>query len=75
MDEPHKYRVGDMVTMSASVLRPLAGPQEFEVLRLLPERDGELQYRVKTAGEGHERVVRESELFPPGGVHEPAAER
>ncbi|HEV2699877.1 MAG TPA: hypothetical protein VGU90_17930 [Terriglobales bacterium] len=28
----------------------------------LPERDGEFEYRVKSANGPHERVVRESEL-------------
>jgi len=28
----------------------------------LPEREGEFEYRVKSANEPHERVVRESDL-------------
>jgi hypothetical protein len=28
----------------------------------LPERDGEFEYRVKSANEPHERVARESQL-------------
>jgi hypothetical protein len=28
----------------------------------LPERDGELEYRIKSVNEPHERVVRESQL-------------
>jgi hypothetical protein len=28
----------------------------------MPERDGELQYRIKSAAEGHDRVALESEL-------------
>ena len=32
--------------------------------KLLPERDGELQYRIKDAAEDHERVAGESELAP-----------
>jgi hypothetical protein len=71
----HKFQLGEIVSMAPSVLRPLAGPQSFEVTRLLPERDGELQYRVKSTGENHERVVRESELFAPGGVPETAEGR
>lgn len=66
----HKFKLGDIVSMAPSMLRPLAGPQVYEVTRLLPERDGELQYRVKGVDETHERVVRESELFAAGGVPE-----
>jgi hypothetical protein len=34
----------------------------FEVITQLPERDGELEYRIKNSTEPHERVARESEL-------------
>ena len=30
---------------------------------IVPKRDGEFQYRIKSASESHERVARESELF------------
>jgi hypothetical protein len=35
---------------------------DYEVMRRLPSRDGEFQYRIKSTGEPYERVVRESEL-------------
>jgi hypothetical protein len=34
----------------------------YKITKLLPERDGELQYGIKNAAEDHERVVGESEL-------------
>jgi len=34
----------------------------FEVVKQLPERDGEFEYRIKNVAEPHERVARESEL-------------
>jgi hypothetical protein len=34
----------------------------YEIRKQLPERDGELQYRIKSAAEEHERVALESEL-------------
>jgi hypothetical protein len=34
----------------------------YEILKQLPERDGELQYRIKSAAEQHERIALESEL-------------
>jgi hypothetical protein len=34
----------------------------MHVTRKLPERNGEFEYRVKSANEPHERVVGESEL-------------
>ena len=34
----------------------------FEIVRLLPPSEGEFQYRIKSADEPHERVVKESLL-------------
>ena len=35
----------------------------YKITRLLPECEGELQYRIKNAAEEHERVASESELY------------
>jgi hypothetical protein len=32
------------------------------ITKILPERDGEFEYRIKSVNEPHERVVRESQL-------------
>jgi len=32
------------------------------VIKVLPDRNGEREYRIKSAGEEHERVARESDL-------------
>ena len=34
----------------------------YEILKQLPERDGELRYRIRSAVEEHERIALESEL-------------
>ena len=34
----------------------------YEIKRMLPERNGEFQYQIKSINEPHERVARESEL-------------
>jgi CheY-like chemotaxis protein len=58
----------NMPGMSGLELLPKAKalrPDNFEVptiLKQLPERDGELQYRIKSAVEEHERIALESEL-------------
>jgi hypothetical protein len=36
----------------------------YEVVHVLPVRNGEPEYRIKSAHEAHERVARESELTP-----------
>jgi len=61
----HKFRVGQLVEFrpkKGSPMPPARGA--YEILKQLPERDGELQYRIKSAVEEHERVAAESELSP-----------
>jgi hypothetical protein len=38
----------------------------YIVIKQLPEKDGELQYRIKHPAERHERIARESELSGSG---------
>jgi hypothetical protein len=64
----HKFTVGQMVEF-------LPGPRDgnvprgkYKVQRLLPSETKDLQYRVKHAVDGHERVVAESQLAAGGGI-------
>ena len=54
----HKFKIGESVFVSD--VRAPAAP--FVVIRRMPERDGEFEYRVRSGYEPHERVVRESLL-------------
>ncbi len=58
----HKFRVGQKVTLAANVLNEAGAGGGYVVTKQLPERAGELEYRIKRASEPHERVARESEL-------------
>jgi hypothetical protein len=44
------------------MLRRSAAAGDYKVLRELPESGGEVQYRIKSGREAHERIVNESEL-------------
>jgi hypothetical protein len=55
----HKFKIGQTVFLSPSLNIPGGA---YVVTRKLPEREGEFEYRVKSANEPHERVVRESQL-------------
>jgi hypothetical protein len=55
----HKFQVGEIVHLSPARNVP-GGP--YEVIKQLPERGGEFEYRLKSINEPHERVVRENEL-------------
>ncbi len=59
----HKFRIGQLVEFrpqKGSAISPARGA--YEILKQLPERDGEVQYRIKSAYEEHERIASESEL-------------
>ncbi len=55
----HKYQIGEDVLLEGSII---VKGSVYVVTKLLPEREGELEYRVKSTTERHERVVRESQL-------------
>jgi hypothetical protein len=57
----HKYSVGELVTWTSShSFNPTI--IVHEIIRLLPEDDGEFGYRLKSTLNGYERSVRESEI-------------
>jgi len=60
----HKFVVGQTVDLAPTILRQ-AATGEYEIRQLLPAPDGDPNnpcYRIKSIGENHERVVRESEI-------------
>jgi hypothetical protein len=57
----YKFQIGQTVFLSPSFSRNIPGGA-YIVTRKLPEHNGEFGYRVKSANEACERVVRESEL-------------
>ena len=58
---PHKFKVGDIVTIRPAISRFVPN-DAFEVVKQLPG-GSEPEYRIKSANEPHERVARESELI------------
>ena len=56
----HRFKVGEIVAIGSSISRFVPGAV-FTVIKQLPG-NGESEYRIKSANEPHERVVRESEL-------------
>lgn len=55
------FRSGQTVRLSRSLLHKSAAG-EYKIVRQLPDDGGEQQYRIKSAREPHERVVKESDL-------------
>jgi hypothetical protein len=60
----HRFHTGRLVrfTTGAPTLNRASGA--YKVTQQLPTSGGELQYRVKSALEQHERVAKEDELEP-----------
>jgi hypothetical protein len=59
----HQFDVGQVVTC---VLR-YAAPGDYRVVGVMPDRDGDHIYRVKSPREEHERVVTEDALVRSDG--------
>jgi hypothetical protein len=57
----HQFRSGQLVRLCRSI-RYGAAEGDYEIVRQLPDSGGELQYRIKSVREPHERVVKESDL-------------
>jgi hypothetical protein len=57
----HKFQVGETVYVKSAISRNVPGGA-YEVTKQLPHNGREFEYRVKSASEEHERVMRESEL-------------
>ena len=51
-----------MVEARASLFKPTP-PGPYEVIRLLPPTGMCNQYRLKSIKDGHERIVREDDIF------------
>jgi hypothetical protein len=51
-----------MVRLSRNLPAKTGAGGDYKIVRQLPDSGGELQYRIKSEREPHERVVKESDL-------------
>jgi hypothetical protein len=58
----HKFRVGQAVEFSPDPGVDRLSRGRYTIVRLLPLEGNTPQYRIKNATDGHERMVRESQL-------------
>ncbi len=56
------FSSGQTVRLVRKLSLRAAAEGEFKVIRALPDDGGETQYRIKSAQEPHDRVVKESDL-------------
>jgi hypothetical protein len=64
----HKFAVGQMVDFLPGPTDANARRGKYKVERQMPSETRDLQYRIKNAEDGHERVVVESRLSARVGV-------
>jgi len=60
MSEP-KFKIGQLVYFQPS-RRAHTSPGPYQIVRRLPESEGEFHYVIRSTYEDHERVAREGEL-------------
>ncbi len=61
---PYRFVAGNVVRLSKRYPPRKAAPGQYQVVAQLPERGGQLQYRIKSACEPFYRTVAENELEP-----------
>lgn len=59
---PHGFAIGQSVELTPGRLDGNVPRGTYTILRLLPNDALDREYRVRNARDGHERVVRESQL-------------
>ena len=69
----HRFLAGNVVRLIKRYPPRKAAPGPYNVVAQLPERDGQLQYRIKSGCEPFYRTVTENELEPDGGAPVTAA--
>jgi hypothetical protein len=60
--DSHRFAIGAIVRLNSIGPIGNAVPGAYKVLAKLPERDGELQYRIKSEREPYQRIVKEYQL-------------
>ena len=56
------YGAGDIVILRDGPLRHSRGSSEFRILAVMPESEGQAQYRARSDVEGFERRISASEI-------------
>jgi hypothetical protein len=60
--QDHKFKIGQSVSFSSGPFGRGGTNSIYNVTQLLPAEGDDYQYRIKSAVELHERVVKESQL-------------
>jgi hypothetical protein len=58
----HKFKIGQSVNYTSGPFSAGGAGNVYKITQLLPPEDDDFQYKIKSAAEPHERVVKESQL-------------
>ena len=58
----HKFKIGQAVNYTSGLFGAGSASGVYKITRLLPPEGDDFQYKIKSAGEPHERVAKESQL-------------
>ena len=58
----HRFNIGQSVNYASGPFGVASGSGIYKITQLLPPEGDDFQYKIKSAGEPHERVVKESQL-------------
>lgn len=58
----HRYQLGQVVRLKGRIGLPRNTPTTFEIVGLMPPREGTFQYRLRSGEERHERVAMEDDI-------------
>jgi hypothetical protein len=59
----HKYNVGQVVQLLPGPYERQAARGSYTIIKQMPGESSDLEYRIKSVLEPHERVVKESQLL------------
>jgi hypothetical protein len=62
-----QFNVGQVVTWVPDMFLRDAAPGDYKIVAMMPDRDGDYMYRIKSPLEEYERVVQESLLTKSDG--------
>jgi hypothetical protein len=58
------FEIGQTIHFRTTQRGVSAAAGEYQIVGYRPAEDGEIQYRIKSGNERHERIAREGELRP-----------
>ena len=69
----HRYSIGETVCFRSTMGMARTTPDSFEIVALMPRREGVFQYRIRSENERCERVAGEDDIETVRPLHDRVA--